>query len=100
MTCHFHICAYILRTRGQGVHHKVWATYLFQNLGDRFGGITGYKAANKDEIESCITDMGVVSYIVEFDEDRFKAVTVFRSFDYEAEFPVSSQGLITGFILL
>lgn len=97
---YFHIFTNISSTRGQGVGHKVWASYLFRNLNDGLGSIVIHKAASQDEIEQCIAKMGNVSYTTEFDVSRFKPGTTFKSFHYQSQFPVSNQGLIVGFLIL
>lgn len=91
--CHFCICADILGTKGQGAGHKVWATFLFRNLKDSLGGITGHKAIEEDEVERCIAETRDVSYTTKSNEDEFKASIIFRRFHYQIELPVSSLPL-------
>lgn len=100
MMCHFRICPDISGITGQGVGHKVWATYLFRNLQDSLGSTTSHTAIDMDKIQRRIAVTGDVSYTTESDENGFKATMVFKSFHYQARFPVPSRGLITWFIML
>lgn len=34
LMCQCHICADLSKLRGQGLRHKAWTEYLFQNLDD------------------------------------------------------------------
>lgn len=51
-------------------------------------------------MEAWIANLETTSYVVESYEDGFKAGTIFQSFHYQVQPPISDRGLISGFLMI
>lgn len=68
--------------RGQGVGQKTWAFYLFHNLDQTRVKVARYEGLSDYVIRERISDLEATSYIVESDEEDFKAGTILKSFRF------------------
>ena len=75
-----------------------WASYLFQDLGNKTGLVSRLITSTDEEINERIF-MTVSSYTTESNEDTFKSNTVFESF-HQAKILILDMALLAGFLML
>lgn len=74
--CHFCIYSEVSGTNGQGISQKLCANYLFQDVDHPKVIVTYLDPLNQATSETWITNLGATSYVIELNEDNFKAGTV------------------------
>lgn len=82
MMCYFRICTNVSRIRSQGIGQKVWDNYLFWNLNHNPASIARYDVTGKRDIQMKIDASRDVAYMTKYEEDGFKAGSIFKSFHY------------------
>jgi len=99
MLCHFHICGHTTGWRNKGVKQISCASYLFNDINDKYNPVIRLVPSTDEEIAERIS-ASTSSYTTESNEDTFKLDTVFKSFHHQAKIPRSDRALMVGFLML
>lgn len=79
---------------------KAWVEHLFANLYTDDKEILTLSSCTMVEMEERTTHFRTQAYVVESDEDVFKASTSFESFHHPAKHPLSNMVLLARFLML
>jgi len=81
------------------VKQMSWASYVFNDINDKYNPVTRLDPSTKEEITERIS-ASTSSYTIESNEDTFKPDTVFESFHHQAKILISDRALLAGFLIL
>ena len=81
LLCHFHICGQTTGWRNRSVKHMSLASYLFNDINDKYIPVTHLDPSTEEEITKRISTSTSL-YTMESNEDTFKPDTIFECFQH------------------
>jgi len=96
LMCHFYICMYINKTKGNINDQKAWADYLFINLSHAREEVRIRPTVSETEIDARLhTGRGDV--VLTKDVGEYTEGDNFKSFHHQAQYPVSKKAVLARF---